>query len=359
MIIVGDIAAPKSTTGSLVGFLKERHKEFKNKCFIGNLEGLLSERDPSHDIEPILSNHSSLPGLMKEAVAPVLCLANNHVLDIPEDYARTIKILKEEQIPFGGAGYSAEEALKPLFFMDGGQEMILFNACWDFLLYNHKNPSSGVYVAELDEGRMISEVSRHSRSHPDAAIVVYLHWNLDLEKLPFPMYRQFSRALVDAGAKVVAGAHAHCVQGGEKYRDGYIVYGLGNFFMPQYLFVGEKLSYPDFASEQLALEWDPASGNAICHWTEYRYENGSHSLHYLGSEEFGESEKLKAYSPFAGMSDQAYIKYYRRNRRKKYLIPVYTDYRKVLRNKTFTRLLKLRAGFARVLAKMKLIRWQN
>ncbi|MEA3461738.1 MAG: CapA family protein, partial [Bacteroidota bacterium] len=174
-----------------------------------------------------------------------------------------------------------------------------------------------------------------------------------------PMYRQFSRALVDAGANIVAGTHAHCVQGGEKYKDGYIVYGLGNFFMPHHLFVGAELSYPEFANLQLALEWDPSSGNAVCHWIEYQYGKGNHSLHYLGSEAFEESGKLKDYSPFTGMSDREYIEYYRKFRRKKLLIPVYTDYRKVFRNNTFTRLLKCRASFARVLAKLKLISWQN
>jgi poly-gamma-glutamate synthesis protein (capsule biosynthesis protein) len=359
MILVGDIGTPLATTGSLVSFLKDRKAEFGNKCFISNLEGLLSDRDPAKDNKPILSNHTSLPGLMKEVVNPVFCLANNHVLDIPGSFAPTVKTLEQEQIPFGGAGYSPEEALKPIIFQDGDQKVVLFNACWDFLLYNHKNPTSGVYVGEMDEHLMLKEVSRLSTLHPEALIVVYVHWNLDLEKLPFPMYRQFSRALVDAGAKIVAGTHAHCVQGGEKYKDGYIVYGLGNFFMPHHVFVGAELSYPQFANMQLALEWDPADGNVFCHWVEYQYKKGKHSLNYLGGERFEESEKLKDYSPFTGMSDQAYIAYYKKYRRKKILIPVYTDYRKVFRNKSYTRLLMCRASFARVLAKLKLISWQN
>jgi hypothetical protein len=134
-------------------------------------------------------------------------------------------------------------------------------------------------VGELNEVELLKEVSHFNDSHKDAAIVVYLHWSLDLESLPFPMYRQFSRALIDAGAAVVAGTHAHCVQGGEKYRNGYIVYGLGNFFMPHHLFVNGKLAYPVFASVQLALEWDPATARAVCHWVKYEYDGGKHSMH--------------------------------------------------------------------------------
>ncbi|MBK8078814.1 MAG: CapA family protein [Saprospiraceae bacterium] len=33
----------------------------------------------------------------------------------------------------------------------------------------------------------------------------------------------------DEGVNFIVGCHSHCVQGGEKYKDGYIVYGLGNF----------------------------------------------------------------------------------------------------------------------------------
>ena len=360
MIIAGDISSPlSSTTETLISFLEDQESVFGNKCFISNLEGLISDRDPSADNQPLLSNHSSLPNSLKNKVEPVFCLANNHVLDLPNSYDFTVKILQQEHIPFGGVGRSAEEALKPIIFEEYGQEIVLFNVCWNFLLYNHKNPGSGVYVAELDEGRMIKEVSRYKESNPESSIVVYLHWNLDLEQLPFPIHRQFSRALVDAGARVVAGTHAHCVQGGETYKDGYIVYGLGNFFMPHHLFVSGRLAYPAMANMQLALEWNPVSGDAVCHWIEYRYTNGKHTLYNLGAEPFEESEKLKDYSPFLGMTDKDYISYYKRNRRKRILIPVYTDYKRRSRNRIYTWLLIRRATIARILAKMKLISWQN
>ncbi len=38
-----------------------------------------------------------------------------------------------------------------------------------------------------------------------------------------------AHAAIDAGADVVMGHHAHILQGIEFYRDGVIVYGLGNF----------------------------------------------------------------------------------------------------------------------------------
>ena len=38
--------------------------------------------------------------------------------------------------------------------------------------------------------------------------------------------------LRDSGVNVVVGCHSHCIQGGELYKEGVIVYGLGNFFIP-------------------------------------------------------------------------------------------------------------------------------
>ncbi len=38
-----------------------------------------------------------------------------------------------------------------------------------------------------------------------------------------------AHSAIDAGASVVLGTHAHLIQGIERYKDGIICYGLGNF----------------------------------------------------------------------------------------------------------------------------------
>ncbi|MBK8547872.1 MAG: CapA family protein [Saprospiraceae bacterium] len=88
------------------------------------------------------------------------------------------------------------------------------------------------------------------------------------------MYRQWTRALIESKWQFCVGCHSHCVQGGEKYKDGYIVYGLGNFYLPNGVFAGGKLHFPDFAKVQLAFEYDVKSNEASCHW--FRY-NDDHS----------------------------------------------------------------------------------
>jgi len=252
-----------------------------------------------------------------------------------------------------------EEALKPIALLENGLEILLFNACWDFLLYNHNNPDKGIYVAEIKEEELIMQVAKARSKNSDTAILVFLHWNFDLESLPFPLYRQFSERLIDAGANVIAGSHSHCVQGGEKYKDGYIVYGLGNFFVPHNVFANGKVSYPKFSNTELVLEWDCITNKAICHWFEYNYNGIDHALQHIGSENFEKSERLKEFSPYQNMSHTEYIQYFKKNRRKKILIPVYSDFKDVLTNRTYTFLLKKRAQIARILAKNNLIKWQH
>lgn len=360
MILIGDIAsASEETTAFLRHSISGGDSLFRGKRVICNFEGLIGDNINYVGNEPVLFNHYSVLDVLDTGQKPVLCLSNNHIQDLPAQFGSTISLLDQRKIPFCGAGLSASEAEKPLIFNEGSYKIALFNACWDFLLYNHRNPRLGVYVSVINELKMVERVASQKKSEPDTKIVVYLHWNLDLETLPFPMHRQFARALIDAGAGLVVGSHSHCVQGGEQYRDGYIIYGLGNFFMPHNLFINGRLAYPEMASTELALEWNPVSGEAICHWLRYELTDKSHNLIHTGSERFEASSKLLAFTPYTGMTDEEYMRFYKKNRRKKILIPVYKDYREQSLNRVYTNLLKNRARFARMLARLRIIKWQN
>jgi hypothetical protein len=56
-----------------------------------------------------------------------------------------------------------------------------------------------------------------------------LHWGIENVYYPSPKQITLARHLIDAGATVILGHHPHVVQGIEKYKNGLIVYSLGNF----------------------------------------------------------------------------------------------------------------------------------
>ncbi len=360
MIFLGDIASPsRETTGQLARAFIENQAIFNEQKLICNFEGLISERKPQDDLHPVLFNHSEVLDTLNRGAAPVLCLANNHILDLPDEFGKTLITFQNKGVVFCGAGRSKEQASQPVIFLEDKKPIILFNACWDFLLYNHRNPSKGVFVSEINESLLLKEVIKLREKDKKVAIVLFFHWSFDLENLPFPMYRSFSKDLIDAGANVVVGAHSHCFQGGEKYQNGYIIYGLGNFYMPNNTFAGGRLTFPDFARIQLALEWNQSTGIATCHWFMYSHENNNHRITFLSSEKFEDSVNLTKLTPYANMSDHEYIDYFKKHRRKKLLVPVFKDYRQVFLNKSFTNYLKLRAHLLRFLSKYKLRKWQN
>jgi len=359
MIILGDIAVPnEELAGVLEKTFRSNREIFGDQKVVLNLEGLIADNQTLKTETPVLFNHSKVLDIIKKySQGPVAALANNHTLDLPEQFDYSISVMQKEEIPYTGAGKTAEEAVKPAFFSENGRDVFLFNYCWDFLLYHQINPSAGVYVAEIEEMKILQQITECREEQPDASIVVCFHWSLDLEILPYPMYRRFSRALIDAGAKVVVGSHSHCVQGGEKYRDGYIVYGLGNFYIPWNEYANGKLRFPEFSKTTVVLEWDPVKNDATCHWFEYREDDKF--LVLKASEPFEDSSTLVEYSPFKGMTDKEYESYFKQNRRKSFLIPVFKNHENVKKNKFLTFLLKSRAKTARKLAKINLIKWQS
>ena len=327
-----------------------------DKNVICNFEGLVATGEYLNSMEPILFNEPSSVSVLKEANVKVAALANNHVLDLPAHYVGTIDLLRENDILYCGIGRTRTEANKFVSFDDKGTQVIIINGCWDFLLYAHKNPTTNIHVATIDFIKYVKRVKEIKADFPYAKILVYLHWSFDLEILPFPLYRQWSKELIDHGADFVIGCHSHCVQGGEKYNNGYIVYGLGNFYIPNNYFANGRLKFPSFASQQLCFEFDFIRNEAWCHWFDV---DGNDQVVYSTSNIFEECHVLKSYSSYEGMDEKTYLKYYKKFRRKKKFIPIYKNYKSEILNALSTHWLKFRAKFARALAKRKIIKWQS
>jgi poly-gamma-glutamate synthesis protein (capsule biosynthesis protein) len=69
---------------------------------------------------------------------------------------------------------------------------------------------------------------RAERPNADT-IVVYLHWGAEGDTCPTPRQQGLALALVDAGADIIVGSHAHRVQTAGRMGAALVAYGLGNF----------------------------------------------------------------------------------------------------------------------------------
>ncbi|MEC5166440.1 hypothetical protein RCH18_002180 [Flavobacterium sp. PL11] len=359
MIILGDVASPNSITTDVINTALANAKFKTNQTILFNLEGLITDSFSSKIEKPILFNHSSIIRVFQKFDTKIAALANNHTLDLPELLKSTKDLLFQNHYKAVGAGSTSDSDFKYVVAEESEYNVYVLNSCWDFLLYNQNTRDQKQTVHTIDEMKTLNWVKEIKAKDEKAKVVLYFHWNFDLETLPFPAHRRFSKALIDAGASLIIGGHSHCIQGGETYKDGFIIYGLGNFFLPNNIYANGKLAFPKMSDKGWVIEWDITNNSVINHWFSYSSKESKHSLSYLGNEDFKDSKTLQDYSKFSNLSDKEYDLFFKNNRRKKLLIPIFYKFEPSLLNSFKMTALKIRAKVARFLAERGVIGWQN
>lgn len=162
----------------------------------------------------------------------VVSAANNHGLDFgPESLEETLAAEAASGFPVIGIGRDEDEAFAPHLADVRGQRIAVIAAtqvldgslieAWTATA-DHAGLASAKRV-----DRLVAEVVA-ARAAADT-VVVFLHWGIETHTCPSGDQQALARALVDAGADVVVGGHAHRVQGGGRLGDAVVHYGLGNF----------------------------------------------------------------------------------------------------------------------------------
>lgn len=184
--------------------------------------------------EPGKVNLKAADNYLRSTFGPsplAVCLANNHVFDYgQEGFEETLASLAQDGILHFGAGFADQHAGNPLIFPAGKVPVALLGYCW---LETGALPAAPMTagVAPLDVGRILGDMAR-ARSEGAERVVVCLHWGVEDVYLPRWEDIQTAHILIDAGADLVVGHHAHRIQPIEQYRDRFISYGLGNCIMP-------------------------------------------------------------------------------------------------------------------------------
>lgn len=325
MIFVGDIAVPKEACGEPP--LTERY--FGASTVVANLEGAILHAGVKPRGTHLYNDQRVLAYLQRNRVR-LVSLANNHIVDIDRSPRMTIQLLREHGVLSCGAGDSLEEASRPVLLEDAEGDVVFLSFGWDII---------GCRIASLNRAgvnplswdTVLVGIENARKAFPGKPIVLLMHWDYELELYPQPMHRQIAYRAIDHGASAVVGCHSHCVQGIELYKNMPIVYGLGNWFFPEGQIFGRNVRFPDFALRQLAFEWIFPTQEMNCHWFSYNRRTGA--VDYESSEVLRESVAIAELTPFAGMEHLEYVKWFKRHRRKKILLPVYQDSRSYVGNK--------------------------
>jgi poly-gamma-glutamate synthesis protein (capsule biosynthesis protein) len=169
------------------------------------------------------SVRNALAGLRVDVVS----LANNHSCDAClAGLERVRMILEREDIGYFGAGRNAAEAARPWIVERNGIRLGWLGYVDRDTRPSHVATAERYGVNPLEPERALGAVECLKRKVDH--VIVSLHWGIEYCHVPAPEHVRLARALVDRGASLVVGHHAHVIQGVEAYGDGVIAYGLGN-----------------------------------------------------------------------------------------------------------------------------------
>ncbi|MBD3248948.1 hypothetical protein GF336_02785 [Candidatus Woesearchaeota archaeon] len=173
------------------------------------------------DKKYVFSAKKKYCSLLKSAGFDVVSLANNHIIDcIEKGVTSTTEILDKIGILFTGL------ERKPLIIEKKGIKIGFLAYCKKIRHFKKVKNSPNV----IDENILEDIVS--AKKDVDI-LIVSLHWGREYKTEPDAGQEKLAKKLVDAGADIVVGHHAHKVQKTERYGNGIIAYNLGNFVFDQ------------------------------------------------------------------------------------------------------------------------------
>jgi poly-gamma-glutamate capsule biosynthesis protein CapA/YwtB (metallophosphatase superfamily) len=175
---------------------------------------------------------SALPAT-RAAGVDVVSQANNHAYDEgPAGLLDSLGRIRGAGLFPVGAGADREEALRAAIFQLDGWNVAVVGI--DQILDppdEVAGPGKPGTAVGHDFGLGLRAV-RAAAAISDV-VVVAIHWGVELEANPRSFQIVQAHRLVDAGADMIFGGHAHRLQPFETYRGAPIFYSLGNFVWPR------------------------------------------------------------------------------------------------------------------------------
>ncbi len=193
---------------------------------IFNLETPLTNNEtPIKKCGPnLIASTKSAIGL-KQLGIDFITLANNHILDQDEQGLwSTTEQLDKVGISYAGIGHTPSEASKPHIVMLGGKKIGIY-CCAEHEFSIVTDTSAG--ANPFDPLESLDHIA-NLKSNCDYVICLY-HGGKEHYRYPSPNLQKTCRKIVEKGADLVICQHTHCVGCEEKWLNGTIVYGQGNF----------------------------------------------------------------------------------------------------------------------------------
>lgn len=238
---VGDIMLDRSTGGALARgnleypFLYVADQLRAADYTVGNFESAMGTvGEPAPKRYPFRAPPEAAAALAL-AGFDLVSLANNHGADYgPEALLQALDLFAAANVATVGAGENEAAAHAPHIATVNGLTLgflgyvhVPAEALTNFDVQSWTATADTPGLAWADPERVRADVVA-LRPKVDL-VIVQLHSGYEYVEAPSEPQMLAAKAAVDAGAHLVLGHHAHILQGIERYNDGVIVYGLGNF----------------------------------------------------------------------------------------------------------------------------------
>jgi poly-gamma-glutamate synthesis protein (capsule biosynthesis protein) len=193
---------------------------------IANLEGPVSatsNRQPAVE-RAVFRGPPGAIGVLKRAGFSVINVANNHVLQHGVDaFRETVRLAEKSHLDVIGVRGDAPFHSRPFLASVHGIRIAIVGYSQ---ITERYVPNQECY-AYCSFAQIESDVVRLKQMAD--VVVVSIHYGVEGARYPRESDRDACRALIECGANVVLGHHAHVFQPIESYRRGVIAYNLGNF----------------------------------------------------------------------------------------------------------------------------------
>ncbi len=191
-----------------------------------NLECAVTEKEtPIKKIGPNLKAPLNTVKTLKEVGVTDLCLSNNHIFDFGKaGIIDTLEQIEKHGIMYTGFGKNETDSRKNMIMTDGKIKVAIIAVCEHEYSYSLKDRMGARPYDPYDTNDDILEAKKSA----DYVIVIY-HGGKEECRYPSPRLLKACRSMVKHGADVVLCQHSHCIGCYEKFMDGHILYGQGNF----------------------------------------------------------------------------------------------------------------------------------
>ena len=198
---------------------------------IANFENPAPNDPKWHTKGTVFSADPRLIDGLARAGIDYVSLANNHIRDAgASGLLQTITNVKKRGIAVSGAGRNLAAARAPAVLTAAGTKVAILG--YDAIAGGYHATATKVGSAPLSAALVKQDVAAARKAGADV-VIVFPHWGTEYDPTPFVNQTRLARMIIDSGADMVIGNHAHWAGAMELYKGKPIWYALGNFVFDQ------------------------------------------------------------------------------------------------------------------------------